>query len=139
MDFIKFTTDLLKHHGLHEWKVMLDRAKTRAGKCSYKRHTIYLSKYYLVNATEDDVKDTILHEIAHALTPGHGHDAHWKSKALELGCSGNVRCSRFTQHQFHITCKCQNVNVYRHRVKQWIRDTGYCKKCESPVIIHKLL
>ena len=34
----------------------------------------------------DEVRDTILHEIAHALVgPGHGHDAVWKAKCVEVG------------------------------------------------------
>ena len=34
----------------------------------------------------DQVRDTILHEIAHALVgPGHGHDAVWKRKCREVG------------------------------------------------------
>lgn len=89
MDSVKLANDLLKHHGLHEWSFSLDRAKTRAGKCSYRKKTIYLSKHYVSASNADDVKDTILHEIAHALTPGDGHGARWKSKAIEIGCSGS--------------------------------------------------
>lgn len=33
----------------------------------------------------DDLLDTLLHEIAHALTPGDGHGKLWQAKAMELG------------------------------------------------------
>jgi hypothetical protein len=36
-------------------------------------------------------RDTILHEIAHALTPGHNHDSVWRAKSIEIGCDGK-RC-----------------------------------------------
>ena len=39
------------------------------------------------------VKDTVLHEIAHALTPGHHHDKVWKAKCVELGATPE-RCYR---------------------------------------------
>ena len=42
--------------------------------------------------SDDEVLDTILHEIAHALVgPQHGHDAVWRAKAREIGCTGE-RC-----------------------------------------------
>ena len=31
---------------------------------------------------------TILHEVAHLQTPGHGHDKVWRERAIALGASG---------------------------------------------------
>ena len=45
-------------------------------------------------ATADDaeIEDTLLHEIAHALVGRrHHHDAVWRAKAREIGCTGQ-RC-----------------------------------------------
>lgn len=39
----------------------------------------------------DRILKTILHEIAHALTEGHGHDNVWRAKLLEIGGDGK-RC-----------------------------------------------
>jgi SWI/SNF-related matrix-associated actin-dependent regulator 1 of chromatin subfamily A len=46
----------------------------------------------MLNSTEEQqFKDTILHEIAHAIVgPHHGHDEVWRGKAVEIGCTGNV-------------------------------------------------
>lgn len=44
--------------------------------------------WFLDNNTEDEIMETLLHEIAHALTPGHGHDRVWKAKCIEIGGKG---------------------------------------------------
>lgn len=80
---------LLREHGLEHWSVTTDRAKTRAGVCRFATRTISLSAPLTRLHDEAEVHDTILHEIAHALVgPHHGHDAVWRSKAIEIGCSG---------------------------------------------------
>ena len=83
---------LLREHGLDDWTIVADRAKTRAGVCRFGRRQIGISAPLTVLHSEEEVLDTILHEIAHALVgPQHGHDAVWRAKAREIGCSGE-RC-----------------------------------------------
>ncbi len=56
---------------------------------------------------DEEVKDTILHEIAHALVgKAHHHDDVWRAKALEIGCSGR-RCHdlQFTPPRYLVTCE----------------------------------
>jgi len=80
---------LLREHGLGDWSIRTDRAKTRAGVCRFGTHTISLSAALTHLHDESEVRDTILHEIAHALVgPFHGHDEVWRAKAIEIGCSG---------------------------------------------------
>jgi hypothetical protein len=31
------------------------------------------------------------------------------------------------------------VNVYRHRVRKWMRERGECKMCKNPVMIEKVM
>jgi predicted SprT family Zn-dependent metalloprotease len=82
----------LHEHGLHDWTVGLDRAKRRAGACYFASRTISLSRPLTLLHDEAEVRDTVLHEIAHALVgPAHGHDAVWQAKAREIGCTG-TRC-----------------------------------------------
>ena len=79
---------LMQSHGLIKqgWRFQFDTAKRRFGVCKYGSKIIGLSAP-LTNANDDaQVTDTILHEIAHALTPGHGHDSVWKAKCVEIGC-----------------------------------------------------
>lgn len=84
---------LLEVHGLSGWTVEFDSAKRRAGVCRFATRTIGLSAPLTTVHPETEVRDTILHEIAHALVgPRHGHDRAWRETALAIGCSGQ-RCT----------------------------------------------
>lgn len=80
---------LLDSHGLRDWRFAWDNAKRRAGQCRPASKTITLSRHYVrlnLETSFDDVVDTILHEIAHALAGcEHGHNDVWKRKAAEIG------------------------------------------------------
>ncbi|MBD3783249.1 MAG: SprT-like domain-containing protein, partial [Micrococcales bacterium] len=83
---------LVREHGLDGWTVVADRAKTRAGVCRFARRQIGISGPLTTLHSESEVRDTLLHEIAHALVgPEHGHDAVWRETAVRIGCSGE-RC-----------------------------------------------
>ena len=66
-------------------------SRRAAGYCKYTTKQIQLSKHLTALADEADVIDTILHEIAHALCPQHGHDHVWQRTAIAIGCNGK-RC-----------------------------------------------
>lgn len=83
---------LMAEHGLRGWTLVLDRAKTRAGVCRAGRREIGLSRALTALHPPEQVRDTVLHEIAHALVgPGHGHDAVWRATAVRIGGTGQ-RC-----------------------------------------------
>src|ERR1700686_5283507 len=78
--------DLLARHGLADWTFAYNRRKRAMGLCLYHLRTIELSVYLILRNPEEEILDTILHEIAHALVgPGHGHDKVWKKKCIEIG------------------------------------------------------
>jgi len=84
----KLLRDGLNQYGLTDWSVRLNQnPETKfLGLCSYKDKCIILSAHHVDIHPEPDVINTIWHEIAHALTPGHGHNDTWATKAREIGC-----------------------------------------------------
>ncbi|WP_432572823.1 SprT-like domain-containing protein [Kineococcus sp. SYSU DK005] len=86
---VAMAEDLLAEHGLAGWTVVVDRARTRAGVCREDRRQIGLSGPLTALHAPEEVRDTVLHEIAHALVgTRHGHDDVWRATARRLGCTG---------------------------------------------------
>ena len=122
---------LLAEHGLQNWCISFDHARRRAGLCNFSTKTISLSRHYARKATIEHVTDTILHEIAHALVgPRHGHDAIWRRKAKDIGCSA-MRCHNltFTNARWVMTCPNGCFAVERHRRKSGL----ICRLCKHNV------
>jgi predicted SprT family Zn-dependent metalloprotease len=87
---VRLAEELLAQHlpgGV--WSFAFDSAKRRAGACDYSRRRITVSRYLAAKADEDDVRQILLHEIAHALA-GHAaaHGARWRTVARGLGYTG---------------------------------------------------
>jgi predicted SprT family Zn-dependent metalloprotease len=128
--------DLMRLHKLSpKWSFIFDRSKVSFGKCHYGKKQISVSRYLVELNGEDEVRDTILHEIAHALSPrGAGHGSAWRSVAQSIGCNGR-RCYGAEvvrpAPKFKGTCPSCKLVIYRHR-----RIEVACAKC-SPVFDRK--
>jgi predicted SprT family Zn-dependent metalloprotease len=124
-----------QHRLLPTWRFEFDRSKVRFGRCTYGSKVISLSRYLVELNTDAEVRDTILHEIAHALTPrGAGHSHKWRAVAQSIGCTA-MRCYgdevvRPTPRFKGICPGCRRV-IFRHR-----RNLIACGKC-SPVFDKK--
>ena len=64
------------YHGLaDEWSATFDLAAGRAGICYFRKKLICLAVSYCMTAPEEELIDTVLHEVAHALVGAeHNHD-----------------------------------------------------------------
>lgn len=83
---------LMENNGLKNWKIGWFKELKNwrvAGNCNHKLKLIKLQPTYVAKNSIEEITNTILHEIAHALTPNHGHNKFWKRKAIEIGCTGS--------------------------------------------------
>lgn len=127
--------ELLGEHGLDGWRVTFDGAKRRAGVCRFEQRVIGLSAPLTRVHTRDEVRDTVLHEIAHALVgPRHGHDRVWRATALRIGSSGH-RCidteSPRVVGAWIGVCSAGHVKD-RHRRPERVMSCGQCQPVFSP-------
>ncbi|WP_196138507.1 SprT-like domain-containing protein [Aliikangiella sp. G2MR2-5] len=76
---------------LKDWRIKLDSAKRRAGACKPVVKEITISRHHIEHNSFLIVKDTILHEIAHAinyeLNKDISHGPNWKTIAKLIGAT----------------------------------------------------
>lgn len=134
---LKIAYEKMQQYGLLEkgWHFEFDRAKLRFGRCYHRQKLITLSGPLTLVNTVEQVTDTILHEIAHALTPGHGHNTIWQLKACEVGATPQ-RCYSYAdviQPKGIYTFECPNCHKRIERYRKTKRNyaCGRCCKIHS--------
>ncbi|EKU95870.1 SprT-like domain-containing protein [Actinobaculum massiliense] len=122
-------------HGLVErgWTFAFDRAKCRYGLTNFRTRRISLSRQLTATALPDEVQDTILHEIAHALAgPHHHHDAYWKEIATSLGATprrGRRRAPDAPRPASKWIAVCPKGHILeRHRRSRHLQSCGRCDR-----------
>ena len=110
----KITNDMLVKHNLTDWKfIWNNRTTTKTfGICKYRLKEIHLNKKFALVEKTQEVIDTIIHEIAHALTKGDGHGERWRAKCRELGCKDE-----------------QFANTDKETLNKLARYRGVCPTC----------
>ncbi len=81
----------MNQHGLADWSFEFDHARRRFGRCDYTHRRITLSKPLTFLNPIEEVRDTVLHEIAHALAPGAKHGPRWRAVCQKIGARP-IRC-----------------------------------------------
>ena len=133
----------MEDHGLFDelWHFDFEACKRTLGRCHYHVKKITLSKWYAELNNEDDVEDTILHEIAHALSfirygkNGKGHGWAWKKVCGEIGANPERVHKGILEypdnhHKYIDTCEC-GITYKRHRKSA--RRKYRCPKCGEPL------
>jgi predicted SprT family Zn-dependent metalloprotease len=125
--------ELMDEHGLWGWTFTFDNAKSRFGVCRFGTQTISLSRPLTEINDEEQVRDTILHEIAHALA-GHeaGHGPRWRRVAASIGARPERCVDAATintpKSAWTGSCPACDFTVGRHRLTDAAKR-GACPKC----------
>jgi predicted SprT family Zn-dependent metalloprotease len=125
----------MKMYGLTQkgWKYSFTNSTSCAGRTYYTRKEIKLSKIFINSGKVDEAKirNTVLHEIAHALVGYiHHHDHVWKKKAIEIGCSGDRCCATFNENFNYIFVCEKGCELTRMRLTAALLkniERGVCK------------
>lgn len=129
----------MEEHGVLEYFGFGFQNKKRSlGTCNYYRRKIFLSKWYVEQNNEEEIEDTILHEIAHALAWMHdrcrGHGRAWKKWCLKVGADpSRVHNGEINHPNGHFKYEetCCGVTYQRHRLRK--NTSYYCPKCKDPL------
>ena len=79
---------LMDEHGLTGWTLAFVEAKRRLGDCHFKERVIRISRSHALEGSEEQIRDTVLHEIAHAIAGREaGHGPLWKVTARRIGAT----------------------------------------------------
>lgn len=129
----------MRRHGLVGWTFDFDHARRRFGCCNYTRRVITLSRPLTLLNPIEAVRDTLLHEIAHALAPGHGHGPRWRAICQQIGATpkrcydeSSIASPPRPPGQYIMSCPRCRWQVSRHRQT---RRKLICKTCRGAVVI----
>jgi len=142
----KLLRDTLDSAKLNDWHIHLS---TNAhdkflGFCSHKDKCIILNAHHIDIHPDIEIINTIKHEIAHALTPGHQHDEIWANKAIELGCDNTNPCSNMSLTpeiidairsgaQVEITFEEEMVRKAKYQITRLQDKCEYCGKIAKSI------
>ena len=105
------------------WSFQFDESVRRFGLCSYRTKTISLSRTLVELNPIEQVRDTILHEVAHALAgPTAKHGRVWQLMAQSIGAKPE-RCYSSDEVQtptapWQAVCQFCHRVIKRHRMRK---------------------
>lgn len=82
-----YARDLMDRHGLTDWSFEWNDSDEFAGRCYPDLQLITASRAILLDTAARNIRETLLHEIAHALTTTE-HDARWWRRFRRIGGEG---------------------------------------------------
>lgn len=152
---IQLATTLMAEHDLRDgfelhkkfdgqkhnyWRFAFDNAVIRFGCTHYATKTITLSRKLVELNDEQNVRDVILHEIAHVLAgAGAGHGYKWRSTALSIGCDGrrkyDVRVVNRPAGNYYAPCTCGN----KHERVRMPRASYRCAITREPLTFMRVV
>lgn len=89
---------------LKGYYIQLGRAKVMAGSCHFSPTKIVISSKCIHNFTDMGLRNTVLHEVIHAITPREKHGGRW----LEIATAYN---------------KCEDLVLFTGKISQYYHST----------------
>jgi predicted SprT family Zn-dependent metalloprotease len=132
-DAQRMALELMAVHGVADWAFGWNWRKRSLGLCRYRERRIELSRHFVRSNGEGIVRETILHEIAHALAGEKaGHGKAWKLACGRVGCLPE-RCDKgeavMPRGRWGGKCGACGKEYWRHRrpdrgARYWCRGCG---------------
>lgn len=113
---------------LDTYTFVLTKRKGVMGLCNYRKRQIALSEVSLTQE-ESVIRNTLKHEIAHALCPADNHGNKWKSTFIKLGGDGNRCAVKAVISDNHYKYKVVNIltgQIVARYHRRPIRDFSKC-------------
>jgi predicted SprT family Zn-dependent metalloprotease len=134
MDFnsaAQLARQLIARHGLRGWTFRYNRGKRTLGMCDYTRKRIELSQYFVAHNGEGAVRDTILHEIAHALAGEKaGHGPKWRAVCMKIGAIPERLDHTAVMPKGHWSAICPGCGAEHRRFRRPLLGRTYiCLAC----------
>jgi predicted SprT family Zn-dependent metalloprotease len=126
---------LMKKHRLIDkgWTFKYDNAVKRFGVCMFRPKVIGLSRKLVLLNDKEKVKDTILHEIAHAIAGFEsGHGEIWRHVCIQIGAKPE-RCYDTTKTnnvELKYYAKCGACGKDYQKARMFKTERKRCCKCQ---------
>lgn len=129
---------IMNDYNLIGWVWKWNTTMNPFGTCDHKNRKIEINYCKALSNTTEAI-DTFLHEVAHALTRGHGHDKVWKAKCVELGCRPQAKAPIMkvaenfqTATQLKYTVKCNHCSIEFQKARKTDMTCAACDKNYNP-------
>ena len=128
-----------KEFKLECWMLHQSPMDNKIGVCDYNHKMIFLSSVFLKGSSCNyaRVKKALMHEIAHAITPGHAHDHVWKEACARIG--GDTRLSATMSQpgmnwaMYCSTCKWRNEYLHKPNIAGKV-----CIECHNYIKVKQI-
>lgn len=130
-EFLKSTRIIVDDCCLYDWKIKITDTKRRLGSCNYTKKELNFSKNLILNNSREEIRDTVLHECAHAIA-GHGawHWYKWKICALKIWLQNPQTCNTTAnQAEWKYKMQCAGCGEIYHFYKKVSKLNKACYNC----------